>query len=224
MLPLGLIEKLPQNIATLNLPWETFPASENIETFFKAMPRKLTEFSTLSPKPVPFTPHPTSSTSSLLLPRHLLNLHLPCLDFGKGSTATWAQGLPVTLCYLFLELNQLQMDVVSAFGTLMYLLSLNLTIVHPPSGGKWAQYLNVRALPRQLTEFKLCPATDDDSGASDITNDTLIGSPSSLTEIHLPESPLLDEACLVHLPAIENFWVGVACNSPDWFDEMEPSL
>jgi hypothetical protein len=224
----ALVERLPRALKELTL-YVTADPIQDVEDVLKALPPSLT---ILKASVGPFDPmkmvssssefvlHSTPSNSSLLLPRCMSDLTLGCLDFPEGHLVDWILGLPTQLTILDLLINRLQKGAFTSFSALVNLRELCIRVVNTPQDG-WASNLDFRSLSRKLTKLSLFDYNDGFE-ATNISDDSLIGSPTTLTEFRIPLSPLLTKACMVHLPHLRDFWFGSEYDAvPEWFKGMK---
>jgi hypothetical protein len=215
-----IAERLPSNLKILNVSRSYNPVSD-LERVFKALPRSLTsleafhsnEKETFLLKKDHLDPIPAPSHSASYLPRGLKNLAIECLDFGRDSMTEWIHGLP-SLTFLKISICHLQMGAFIAFGSLSSLETLTLYVQNSPEKG-WAQHLNFHYLPRSLSSLHIRDI-EGHFNDSDISNDTLKGAPQLLI-LRIPQSPLVNEDCLVHLPNLATLRFGNQSAGPRWF-------
>jgi hypothetical protein len=242
-LPLEMIEKLPKHLESLEM-FEG-PAIEG-KFYLEQLPRSLTKFSswqsgkpidgvvkmlrylppkltTLEVRPMPnfrgrVHPVSTPTKSSLLVSRSMKTLALGCLDFSNSNMAEWVLGLPDTLTSLDLFIRHLQVGGLSSFGRLSALKELNITVLTPPKKDEgWKEYLQLAFLPSGLLRLSLC--SHGHLGTTNITDDTFLGAPTSLTSVTIQFSPYLTEGCLDHLPKLRElaFATYYHRTTPSWF-------
>jgi hypothetical protein len=211
-----IASKLPPNLTMWSSSHLSKPI-ENIEDVFKALPATMTS---LDARPVRWSPAdairvPTSSTSSLHLPRHMKKLQLDFLDFSSSNLSEWVLGMPSNLKELLLSIDELQIGAFASFSTLPALNTLSIDVMKTPKGG-WSQYIDFRSLPRNLSRLTVSDS-DPEFDASDLTNDTFVGAPISLTSITLPNSPLVTEDCLQYISRVKRLAISEYGSNPHWF-------
>ena len=182
-----------------------------IDQVFKALPRTLITLfavtyeicSELGPELT--KPIPTPSDSSLHLPRCMERLEIGCLDFSESNIEDWILGLPTTLTSLRICVNRLQGKFLTPLRNFGALKELSLSVWNSPECG-WAQSPDCKALPRTLTSLRIFDSSPNFK-ASDITNDCFMGAPFSLTQLRIPNSPLLTSRFLSYLPNLTAYWI-----------------
>jgi hypothetical protein len=218
-----LVEKLPRTLLKLHAIRSYQPLRE-VEEVFKALPPTLTVL-----RAYPFFPDKdirtvaAPSISSQYIPRCMRDLRLGFLDFFGEKLSEWILGLPTSLTTLKIGVNYLQVGWFASISNLHFLKSLEITVVNS-FDGQWSQFLHFPSFPRSLKilDFSALDFTHDHT--SDISNDSFIGAPPSLTEIRLPHSPLITRDCLDHLPALSFLCCYPSRSQPEWFRNRNVKL
>jgi hypothetical protein len=155
-----------------------------------------------------FHPIPAPPLSSQWLPRHLIQLSLPCLDISQSE---WFAYLPPSLQRFCLRCLDIPQNALLSLPC--HLTSLSFELQKHPSIGYTHHF---KQLPKQLKRLQIIVAQDDK--LSGISNEDMLLMPPTLKYLWIPMSPQIDELCNPKLQSqLSTFYIG--SSNPQWFTE-----
>jgi hypothetical protein len=207
-------ELLPENLETIRYNSANHSSPIDRLESLRILPRQLRQLTLVPSRSIVqrfsnFVALSTPHESSLWLPPQLVYLQLGCIE---SPSAQWFANLPSTLAILDLVVYNLDLIQVTSFENHSALRTISFCLLGQIPQQGWGNCL--KGLPPKSISLKYTTVVGTVEGVkTDLTDEDFKRLPASLTQLELPNCPLVGEPSFAHCPEMSLVRLG---SRPAW--------